>query len=101
MAGSLPRNRGNRSPNRLGSVVSRRLRKDGWNISPAARRYRAQGIFVRGMDAYVSVLVDLGSRSETEALALAETVKTWPQATDVDVLPDDGFAHVTFHYTSG
>lgn len=62
MAGYLPQNRGNRSPKRTGAIVSRKLKAAGFNISPAARKYKYEGIFVSAQGDYVSILVDLGDR---------------------------------------
>lgn len=60
MAGYQPKNRGNRSTNRVGATVSRRLRAADWNISPSARKYKADGMFVTGHGDSVTVLMDFG-----------------------------------------
>lgn len=101
MPGALPRNSGNKSPNRAGTTVSRRLRHAGWNISPSARRYRYSGIFVAGRGDHVSVLVDSGvdARNATVAEEIRAVVRTWPQAGDVTITAaDSGAAFVRFTY---
>lgn len=102
MTGILPRNRGNRSANRVGATVSRRLRAADWNVSPSARKHKADGIFVSGRGTSVSVLVDLGdeARNFKVAQGIAATVVVWPQVADfASVDPLDGGAYfVRFEY---
>lgn len=98
MAGITPQNRGNKTTSRLGAVISRKLKKEGWNISPAARRHKADGIFVRATGDYVSVLVDLGANSHIHADRLAGTVCGWDKASGVTITPGDGYATVRFTY---
>jgi len=96
MSGYRPQNSGNRSAQRLGPTISRRLRAAGWNVSPAARKHKADGIYVSAMGDFISVLVDLGGRSAGEAQALAETVRGWgcvPQVKD-----EAGYSLVHFTY---
>lgn len=101
MAGALPRNRGNRSTNRVGSTVSRRLRAANWNVSPSARKYKADGMFVTGHGDSVTVLVDFGLADKnmrvTEGVSteLASWAQTGPVS--VDVL-DDGAVHIRCSY---
>jgi hypothetical protein len=101
MAGLLPQNRGNRSTNRVGSTVSRRLRAAGWNISPSARKYRADGMFVTGHGDSATVLLDFGldAKNARVAEAVAAEVRGWAQAADVSVDPlEDGAVFVRFSY---
>lgn len=101
MAGALPRNRGNRSANRVGSTVSRRLRAAGWNVSPSARKYKADGMFVTGHGDSVTVLLDFGLSTKNARVAedVAALVRTWPQAGDVSVdAVEDGAVYVRFPY---
>lgn len=80
MAGSLPRNRGNRSTARVGSAVSRKLRTAGFNVSPSARRHRYNGLFVSGKDRMATILVDLGvpAKNERTAHEIIGEVMGWP-----------------------
>jgi hypothetical protein len=100
MAGALPRNGGNKSANRVGSTVSRRLRAAGWNISPAARRNLHCGIFVKAMGDYVSILVDTGAeeRNAKAAEGIHATVSSWAKASDIEVKEDDGVRWIRFIY---
>jgi hypothetical protein len=102
MAGALPRNRGNRSTNRVGATVSRRLRAAGWNVSPSARRNKHYGLFVKATGDYVSVMVDtsLDARNEEAANGIRDLVTTWPQVTDAKVTEDGGVRWVRFTYAS-
>ena len=81
VAGYLPQNRGNRSTNRVGAAVSRRLRTADWNISPTNLKYKADGMFVTGNGDSVTVLVDFGIKSKNRDVAegVAATVCTWAQ----------------------
>lgn len=92
-----PANNGNRTAQRTGATVARKLRAAGWNISPAARQYTARGVFVSAMDDYVSILVDLGAASEIKARRIAETVSA--MGTGVEVTAEDGWAMVHFTYS--
>jgi hypothetical protein len=101
MAGALPRNRGNRSTNRVGSTVSRRLRAADWNVSPSARKYKADGMFVTGHGDSATVLVDFGldAKNERVAAGVAATVASWAEAADVEVtVLEDGARFVRFSY---
>lgn len=104
MAGARPANNGNRSTNRVGATVSRRLRAEGWNISPSARKYRYSGIFVTGHGDSVSVLLDLGLAAKNRRYAgdIEATVRTWAQTGDVVEMTvlDDGSVFVRFTYGS-
>ena len=92
MAGALPRNRGNRSTNRVGATVSRRLRAADWNVSPSARKYKADDMFVTGHGDSFTVLVDFGlaTKNTRVAAGVADELRTWTQTGDitVDVLED-------------
>lgn len=102
MAGALPQNRGNRSTNRTGTTVSRRLRAAGWNVSPSARKYKADGMFVTGFEDSATVLLDFGVASKNMRLAdeVAAEIQTWPQAFDVRIeAAGDGAVFVRFDYT--
>lgn len=101
MAGYLPRNRGNRSTDRTGAVVSRRLRAAGFNISPAARKHKANGIFVSGYKGGATVLVDLGRTGANRATAtdIFDRVADWPQVSDLDMrVVGESFIFVQFSY---
>lgn len=99
MAGYLSQNKGNRSNTRFGSAASRRLRSAGYNISPAARRHRHDGIFVAGRGDYISVLVDLPGtdRCARAAEEIAATVRSWGMTPEVTV-SKDSCAWVRFPY---
>ncbi len=98
-----PRNNGNRSTNRVGATVSRRLRAANWNISPAARKYKASGMFVTGFpDGSVTVLVDLGLDAKNVRVAdqVAAELRTWDQVTGVAVSPSEtGAVFVRLNYS--
>jgi hypothetical protein len=102
MAGYRPKNRGNRSTNRVGSTVSRRLRAAGWNISPSARKYKADGMFVTGHGDSVTVLVDFGlaDRNMKATEGVSAELANWAQTgpVSVDVL-DDGAVFIRCSYT--
>lgn len=91
MPGYRPANRGNRTPStaRVGQRVSRKLKAAGWKVSPAARKNRYDGMFVSAMGDFVSVLFDLGSPTDNKMCgeSLAEQMRTWPQASGVEVKP--------------
>lgn len=98
MAGALPRNGGNKSANRVGPVVSRRLRAAGFNISPSVVRNVRDGITVAARGDSVSVLVDLPGTCRAEiARDMAAVVATWPQADGVRV-SEGGAVFVRFTY---
>ena len=104
MAGSLPRNRGNRSTNRIASNVSRRLRNAGFNIAPASWRHNRQCATVRAAGDLVSVLFDHGVPGRNEYLAHQAwfMVGSWPQVSRAKVEPtEDGAVYVRFTYTPG
>jgi hypothetical protein len=102
MAGSLPRNHGNKSVNRTGALVSRRLRNAGWTISPGARKHRMDGMFVSQHGDSITVLVDLGggpARNRDVADQVATEVGTWAKSDNVStVLLGGGAVHVYFTY---
>jgi hypothetical protein len=102
MAGYLPQNRGNRSPNRTGPAVSRRLRAAGWNISPAANRHVRDGVYVKAMGDLISILIDTGhdARNQEAAEGIRDMVSTWPQVSGVSVSGHDA-RWVRFTYTTG
>lgn len=98
MTGSLRRNSGNKSANRVGPVVSRRLRAAGFNISPSAARNVRDGITVAARGDCVSVLVDLpGTVRSVIAQEIAAAVAAWPQAGPVKVSEGDA-TFVRFTY---
>lgn len=104
MAGYRPKNRGNRSTNRVGATVSRRLRAADWNVSPSARKYKADGMFVTGHGDSVTVLMDFGVAAKNQRVAegVAATVRGWPQVSgfvSIDPL-EDGAVFVRFTYGS-
>lgn len=101
MAGALPRNGGNKTANRVGSAVSRRLRAAGWNISPSARKYKADGMFVSAAGDNVTVLLDFGLASKNKRYAggVEATVRPWAETGDVDItVLEDGAVFVRFTY---
>ncbi len=104
MAGYLPQNRGNRSTNRVGAAVSRRLRTADWNISPTNLKYKADGMFVTGNGDSVTVLVDFGIKSKNRDVAegVAATVCTWAQVeglVSIDSMESGAF-FVRFKYVA-
>lgn len=103
MAGYLPRNHGNRSGNRIGSTVSRRLGAAEWNISPSGNKFQRPGIYVSAAGDLVSILVDLDNHHENRVAAagiLAE-VWGWEQVSDAEGIchNEDGSWSVRFTYT--
>jgi hypothetical protein len=99
MAGKRPQNSGNRSSLRLGPVVSRRLKAAGFNISPAARRYKAQGIFVRAAERRISVTVDTGANAATVAAEIAAEVASWGFPAEVASQTHEGESWSTVRFT--
>lgn len=91
MAGSLPRNRGNRSANRVGTTVSRRLRAAGHNVVSGAARLHC-GLTVSGADGVATVSVDYGIRAKNDRVLgeLIDTLASWDQVGEMDyeTLPD-------------
>lgn len=103
MSGVRPANRGNRSANRIGSVVSRRLRAAGWNIAPAAMRHKRDVTTVSAQGNRVSVLADTGldGRNLRIAKGILNDVACWPEVSDTDmVVTESGAVFVWFDYTS-
>lgn len=101
MAGFRPSNNGNRSTNRVGATVSRRLRAAGWNVSPSARKFQADGMFVTGHGDSFSVLVDFGLNAKNLRVAngVAAEIGTWAQAADVEVdVLEEGAIYVRANY---
>ncbi len=101
MAGALPRNGGNKSANRVGPTVSRRLRAAGWNVSPAARKFKHDGMFVSARDNFVTVLLDLGIEFKNKRYAgdVEATVRTWAEVTEVEFhVNEDGSVFVWFTF---
>lgn len=98
MAGYRPQNSGNRTTQRFGATASRRLRAAGFNISPSARRYKHDGVFVAGRGDFISVLVDLPARSVAVANKIAETVRGWGMDAEVTVVDEGRAALVHFTY---
>ncbi len=103
MAGYLPKNRGNRSTNRVGATVSRRLRAADWNVSPTNRKYKSDGMFVSGYGDTVSILIDFGSDSKNQEVAegVTDTVCSWDQVPGfVTADPtEDGAIFIRFGYS--
>lgn len=101
MAGALPRNRGNRSSNRTGSTVSRRLRAAGWTISAPARKHRHPGVFVSTAGDHVSVYVDTDNESRNDRFAtdLVAELTTWPQVTALEVVQVADARSIRLQYT--
>lgn len=85
MAGALQKNRGNRSGNRVGALVSRRLKAAGFNPLPSARRHITPGLFVSGTGS-ATVVIDYGNESTNmEVLRnLTAEVGTWGIGADGD-----------------
>lgn len=108
MAGYVPANRGNRSAaHRTGAIVSRRLSRAGFNVSPAARRHIANGLFVRGTGGLVSILVDFGTPWDNERVThgIVDQVITWDEVADGSVVtaivPGDPSGAVSIRFTYG
>lgn len=102
MAGISPKNRGNRSADRTGQIVSRRLRKAGYNISPSDRRNKADGTFVRGAHGFVSILIDMGGDGSNQLVQddLCEYLRGVDWAEDIKAT-DMGVARlIRFTYTA-
>lgn len=101
MAGALPRNRGNRSSNRTGSTVSRRLRAAGWTISAPSRKHRYPGIFVSTAGDHVAVYVDTDneSRNERYVNGLLDELAAWPQVGEVETVEVSDARSIRFTYT--
>ena len=70
----------------IGTTVSRRLRKAGFNISPAAARHKRDGVFVKAMGDRISVLIDLGNGVENHAVATSIWMEAsaWTQTSNFD-----------------
>lgn len=101
MAGYRPQNGGNKSTQRYGVTVSRRLRTAGINVSPAARRYQHLGVFVAGRGDYISILVDLGTQERSKGVAeeIAEIVRGWRlNGPEVEAELAEDHAWVRFYY---
>jgi hypothetical protein len=101
--GATPANSGNRKTNRTGAVVSRRLRRDGFNISPSANRHVRPGMYVRAAGDVVSILVDLVDAHQDHEAAheLASHIATWPEVGVVEVRDEHSMTHLYFTYRSG
>jgi hypothetical protein len=80
-------------------VVSRRLRAAGFTISPAARRYVAQGVFVRAHENRVSVTVDLGVDSVDVAAEIAAEIASWGFLSMVTKDEHEGETWATVRFT--
>jgi hypothetical protein len=101
MAGKRPQNGGNRSSLRFGPIVSRRLKAAGFNISPSARRYTHQGIFVRASENRISVTVDTGAHCVDVATEIAAEVAGWGFLAEVTKGEHDGEHWATVRFTYG
>lgn len=103
MPGYRPQNRGNKSALRVGSVVSRRLRRAGINVSPAASRYKREGIFVAAQGLTASVFVDFGVRHQSARSAarnIADIVTSWglkPKVTE-SLNEESGWLSIFIHF---
>lgn len=87
MSGYRPQNQGNRSALRVGPKVSQRLKAAGVNVSPAARRYGHEGIFVAARGFSISVLVDFGihhQKGRDAAKMIADIVRSWGLKPEMD-----------------
>lgn len=101
MAGYRPANNGNRTTNRIGATVSRRLREANVNISPSARQHRNPGTFVSATGDLVSVFVDtdLDARNERIADTIKDVVATWPEAQGWTTTDVSGAILIHFFYS--
>lgn len=104
MSGYQPANRGNRSSNRIGATVSRRLRAAGFNVVSPDRRHVTRCMTVQATDDRVSVLVDYGLTAKNNRIAaeVAETLVGWTQVSDLSTdskLCGDGAVFIWFDYT--
>jgi hypothetical protein len=99
MAGKRPQNSGNRSSVRFGPIVSRRLKAAGFNISPAARRYTHQGIYVRANENRISVTVDTGANAIEIATEIAAEVAGWGFLAEATKGEHNGEHWATVHFT--
>lgn len=84
----------------MASVVSRRLKREGYTISSYARRHKADGIFVNGArNGNTTIVVDLGAGSDDVARELESVILAWPQASYVTVTHNPGgSSFVNFDY---
>lgn len=101
MAGALPRNGGNKSAIRVGPTVSRRLRAADFNVSPSARRYKADALTVAARGYHISILVDLGLATKNSRVAneIRHELATWPQASQITSgTADDGVVFIWLTY---
>lgn len=106
MAGITPANRGNKSTNRVGATVSRRLKAAGFTVSPEARKYRYDGLFVSGTaDGRVSILVDLGTAGENARVTgeILDELRTWPQIPGNSIVSntaEEGYVFIRADYVT-
>lgn len=99
MSGYRPANNGNRTANRIGATVSRKLRQAGFNVSPSARKHRYNGMFVSAMGDLVSVYLDFGIESKNQRVGrqlLAEVLE-WAGASDISAEAEG--VTVTLYFT--
>ena len=89
------------SRNAIGGIVSARLRRAGFNISPSENRYKRDGVYVSARDRRVSVLISTGNgaRDYNAAVDVISIVSEWPQVTDVVTEGNDYRMFVWFTYT--
>ena len=104
MSSNLSKNTGNQTQARAGAAVSRKLRAMGWNISPAGRKYRYDGIYVSAGASLVTVLIDLGIAAKNQRVCqtLAEELAGQGWATGMSTTyPTEatGAAFIHFEYT--
>jgi len=85
----------------MASVVSRRLKSNGYTVSPSARRHKHLGLFVQGdRSGNVTVIADLGASSADTALEIASVIEMWYQTTRVSInTHSEGASFVRFTYT--
>lgn len=81
MPGYVPQNRGNKSTNRVGATVSRRLRKAGFNVIAKDNRRVNQCLTVSGKTGTATISVDYGIPSKNDRVAgeLIDELLTWDQ----------------------
>jgi hypothetical protein len=92
---------GNKTTDRTGANASRKLKAAGFNVSPAARRYSHDGLFVTGRQGRVSVLVSLGQGAQGNLKAAADIAalaRTWG-VKDLAVTVDEDTATAWVRYT--
>lgn len=103
MSGMRPANRGNRSANRTGTAVSRKLRAAGFNIAPSALRHLREVTTVSAYGDNVSILVDMGLAAKNRRYSgeLVAELLGWPQATEISAKStQSGAVFIHFSYAT-